>query len=1124
MTDSSNNTGDEFGLSQEFEAADPEDEPVEKARARARLSAMMFGEPSEPMRMGRFVLLDRLGQGGMGVVYSAYDPQLDRRVALKLVRTRKNTSSDAKERLLREAQALARLSHPNVVPVYDVGLIDDQVFVVMEFVVGQTLRAWVEETERDWRDVLAAYLQAGRGLAAAHEVGLMHRDFKPDNVQVGDDGRIRVLDFGLARGHGERAPSEAEDTVKVAFRSPADDDHSVDALADTGMLLEPETKAVVEERTMALGEDDEDSAALALTLAVPVGQDAGEDQSEDEDSAALALTLAVPVGHGAGVDHGEDEDSAALVLTQALPTDEDEDAEESQDRGEDEGAVAETELPPANREGGLVVTRTSLGGSQSDSFDMPMFGRIPTDSDLANTLEQRRLEVSMTATGAIIGTPAYMSPEQFAGVKLGPETDQFSFCASLWEGLYGRRPFTGDTMAELGARVTSGDLEEIPRPTRVPGWVHDILVRGLQPEPADRYPSMEAILAALESDPARTRRRWLLGLLVAALVAVSVYLVATRPGENRLAVCQSARAEIQSAWGPSQRGALQELILSIDRPYAKEAWPRVHGGLDDYAETWATMHQEACLANQRGEQSDTLLDRRMSCLGRRKVALESAVEVLGETDADTLGNAVEVVSKLPPIDYCGNQEAMEAEIPPPEDPEVARKVAELQGQLSRARAREDAGRYVEAQELASSIAAEAKSLEYDPLYVEALLVQGRSAQSANKPLEALEPLKETARLGLSIGMNEPALEALAREVYTRETAKQTSSDAEEWLPWIEALTERFRDRIFVHALLLNNVGAVYMARRDRDQARAYFERALAIKNRTAPGRYIELVNIYLNLSLLTEDDDVRAHLLDTARDELSQTLGALHPRTLVLQLSAGYSTRKLLAAYQLLQKTCEAYDQFHQDQLTYLVPCFYALAFLSMERERLKEALSYLDRVEVLTRDQKLTPNLAAYRRLTIAQGHLYRNDLERSRAAFNELIAELEETDQLWWRELKIAHARLGIALGYQTESNHRGAIEQLQNALPIFVRATELNQNADTERRLAKTRERLAMSLWDAGKRDPDSKQRIARLLDNALSWYRQTGAGDEERVKRLEAWQKERGILLIEAEPSEPQSVSD
>ncbi len=187
-------------------ASGPRETPTETLHA----EEMSSGRPLLPRgaRVGRYMVLHPVGQGGMGVVYAGFDPELERKVALKLVRPDRVGGEPARLRLLREAQAIARLSHPNVVAVYDAGSLGDQVFIAMELVPGRTLREWLDEGKRPWREVVDLFLAAGRGLAAAHAAGLVHRDFKPDNVLLGDDGRVRVVDFGLARPAGVETPAE----------------------------------------------------------------------------------------------------------------------------------------------------------------------------------------------------------------------------------------------------------------------------------------------------------------------------------------------------------------------------------------------------------------------------------------------------------------------------------------------------------------------------------------------------------------------------------------------------------------------------------------------------------------------------------------------------------------------------------------------------------------------------------------------------------------------------------------------------------------------------------------------------------------------------------------------------
>ena len=168
--------------------------------------------------LGRYMVLGLVGRGGMGEVYAAYDPELDRKVAIKLLRVRgkPEDGSEGRIRLMREAQAIAKLSHPNVVTVYDVGTFEDDVFIAMQFVDGHTLGYWMHAQPRVWSEIVRVFGDAGRGLAAAHEKDLIHRDFKPENVMVGADGHVRVMDFGLARVVVERDPRSAPAPGAVA--------------------------------------------------------------------------------------------------------------------------------------------------------------------------------------------------------------------------------------------------------------------------------------------------------------------------------------------------------------------------------------------------------------------------------------------------------------------------------------------------------------------------------------------------------------------------------------------------------------------------------------------------------------------------------------------------------------------------------------------------------------------------------------------------------------------------------------------------------------------------------------------------------------------------------------------
>jgi eukaryotic-like serine/threonine-protein kinase len=237
--------------------------------------APLVGGPSSPAmrvgtQLGRYLLEEELGRGGMGVVYAALDPELDRKVAIKLLRTANAEGTEGRSRLQREAQALAKLAHPNVIGVFDVGTSGDDVFIAMELVRGGTLRKY--QKDRPWRDIVLAYVQAGRGLAAAHAAGLVHRDFKPDNVLVGTDGRMRVTDFGLVRATAGvmpasraaiRVPDENELTASGSRRAAsalASDLTEVGSVMGTPMYMAPEQMTGGEVGAAA------DQFALAVSL------------------------------------------------------------------------------------------------------------------------------------------------------------------------------------------------------------------------------------------------------------------------------------------------------------------------------------------------------------------------------------------------------------------------------------------------------------------------------------------------------------------------------------------------------------------------------------------------------------------------------------------------------------------------------------------------------------------------------------------------------------------------------------------------------------------------------------------------------------------------------------------
>src|SRR5512138_3489613 len=207
-----------------------DDELAQTATAPARGSAKRIARTS----LGRFQIEHELGAGGMGIVYAAFDPELERRVALKVLRAR---SADAVARLSLEARAMAKLSHPNVITVYDVGSAGGEDFVAMELIDGGTLGEWVQRDKPRTAEIIAAFVAAGNGLAAAHAQGLVHRDFKPSNVLRSSTGKIVVTDFGLARSEGAAEPERPSPATARAIAFDETQAPTAAALTATGSLL-----------------------------------------------------------------------------------------------------------------------------------------------------------------------------------------------------------------------------------------------------------------------------------------------------------------------------------------------------------------------------------------------------------------------------------------------------------------------------------------------------------------------------------------------------------------------------------------------------------------------------------------------------------------------------------------------------------------------------------------------------------------------------------------------------------------------------------------------------------------------------------------------------------------------
>jgi eukaryotic-like serine/threonine-protein kinase len=727
---------------------------------------------SEPVRggmLGRFVLLGELGSGGMGHVYSAYDAHLDRKVAIKLLRTSmRGGVADARARLLREAQAMARINHPNVIKVHEVGTHEDQVYVAMEFADAGTLRDWLARPHSQ-HEIIDVIVQAGRGLAAAHAAGLVHRDFKPDNVLLSRDGSVRVTDFGLV------SLMAHPDTVKTA----------------------PE----------------------AAPGAAPA-------QSPDAGAAPTDAAAAhAPIG------------AAALAPLDVLKT------------------LDATAHPDAARPSARPGALPELGSS-------------------SNTPLSR----SLTRTGALMGTPQYMAPEQFSGAATSARTDQFAFCVVLYAALYGAPPFPGTSFQELASSVLLGRVSPPPAGARVPGWLRRVLLRGLSADPAARYPSMDALLSELLRERTRRRRRilaWAAGVTVPAAVIAAL---AVRPGEG--AVCAAGEDRVARVWSPARRDQMKAAFLASGRPHAAASFERLTPLLDAWGRAWEVGYRDACEDTRvRREQSDHLLDLRMQCLARRLDEADATLALLAAGGGDAVDHALAAALALPGVAPCGDITALTAPVAPPETELARAQVEAVRGRLDKARGLERLGRYTAALETARAALAAARTTGYRPVIAEALLVAGRNqvelaSSDANGALR--ESMHNAAASGDATGM----IDAAGWLVYALTSQGNRHELAHELGAMAEAAATHARPRAEVAVRFQNSLGYNDEVRGKLAEARARYARALALAEQgLGPDHVAALTSLNQlgNLAKLEGRFDDARRLLERVLAARERLVGKNHP-------------------------------------------------------------------------------------------------------------------------------------------------------------------------------------------------------------------------------------------------------
>ena len=752
--------------------------------------------------VGRFVVVDFLGAGGMGEVYGAYDPNLERKVAIKFLRPEllgRGDQTTAAERMRREARLVAKLSHPNVVTVFEIDVFEDRLFIAMEYVDGRSVAEWLKAEPRAVRDVVRVFLEAGAGLAAAHAAGVIHRDFKPHNVMITKAGEVRVMDFGLAH---------------------------LDTDADA------------------------------------------------------------PAGHP----------SPPLAIVSSSP-------DSSAERDE-----------------------------------------------------------RLTRTGTLVGTPAYMAPEQFLGTKAGARTDQYSFCVALHEALVGRRP-----SGPVGSRGNTAKLEALeagPTARSVPRWIRRALRRGLAVDPAQRYASMDDLLADLRADKTRRRRIALALVASVALVGGGVWAAVHEQAARKVRLCRANIDAAAAVWpfdaaktGAIPPGTPTAVWAAFQRSGVADAggtFQRVNSTLSAYLEQWAQQATDSCEATHvRREQSRDELALRTACLDERLSAARAVTETLSRADAKVVAHATDAAFGLPDLDRCTALPLLRA-LRPPEGAAKQVEVARLRRRMAEVKLLVETGHFDSVGADLKTLEREVRAVGYPPLLVDFLsFLQFDLSNAGGDPRGGAERVHEALRVAQSAGYEEGIARALMGIAWTDYRNPAVSDLA---LDQADAILHHLGDPLVLRAWFENDVSFLNFWNGRLADSLKRAERALALKEQRRPYDAHDVALSESNICLiLSTRGQARAALphCDRAVNVITAVLGWAHPSTMNLAENRAFALIELGRfdeGCRLADRVRSFFEEAgeHVESRTALVP---TLARCAVNRGRPEQVRDLLERaLEAATR------------------------------------------------------------------------------------------------------------------------------------------------------------------------------
>ncbi len=649
----------------------------------------------------------------------------------------------------------------------------------------------------------------------------------------------------------------------------------------------------------------------------------------------------------------------------------------------------------------------------------------------------------------VAGTPRFMAPEIKAGTAITPAADQYSFCIAL-----------ADALALAG--------EPTPRRVAV------VLDRGRAVDPTERFASMAELLRALARDPARTRRRVAaVGSLAASVGAFAFFL-----GRHNLSevpgVCDDGVAQLEAAWSRTARSTALDRVATLS-PYGQSLRPQLERDLNAHANDWVIQYRAACRDRYRRAETDTMSDRRATCLKRGSDALAAVGDLIGRAEPMNLAELPRAVASMPDPASCSDHDALTSDIAPP-PPALATPVALVRSQIEQARIHIGAGRYEQALAESGAAVAAARELGYAPALAEALLVQGHARINLPDRAAAVPSLEEATSVAISAHADAMAVEAWARRAWAQGTSTD-SNGALAGIGMVEALARRTPSAGFARALLYNNIGSVELGRDHKDNAREYFARALTESRQVTDDGALELIAIRANIGISTDDRVQGDKLLIEAVNDRANLLGLEHPDTLELRWLRGSVTiEDLRQASKILIPVCRAYERYAT--LTELISrCWTEVGLLRWD---LGERGGAIEAMEWAVQAKKEAPEAGPY--LTLLRG----GARAAARQFADAVSARPPTLDDSLWDRLSRAYLTLGLGRALREMGDLRGARKALERTIADLDPIVRVHPATSHERRLGRARVELAFTLCSM---DASSAECNA-MAAAAAAWQRRVG----------------------------------